>query len=84
MDISKILGFGAGMNSDIVGYIGSDSMPTCKTAVCWYLYLKPFNITAAQLKAFQVEGVDNNYRGTDFTKDAKYYNKILYTKALLS
>jgi len=71
------------MMSDIVGYIGSDSMPLCTTAVCWYLYQKPFQITAEQLKAFQIEGVDNNYRQTDLSKDSKYYNKILYTKALI-
>ena len=79
--MSKLLGFGASMNSDIVGYIGSDTIPSCKKGLCWYLYVKPFKITQAQLDSFKVKGVEANARGTNFSTDARWYSKILYTKA---
>lgn len=42
VDVSKLLTFGAGMTSDVIGYNGSDSMPNCTASICWYLYRKPF------------------------------------------
>ena len=45
IDISKILDVGAVLKSYIVGYIGTDTMPTCSENLCWYIYTTHFKIT---------------------------------------
>jgi hypothetical protein len=37
IDLSRVLNVGASMNSHIMGYIGTDTMPLCTNKLCWYL-----------------------------------------------
>jgi hypothetical protein len=44
-DASKLLNIGAAMKSHIMGYIGTDTMPTCTKNFCWYIHESPFALT---------------------------------------
>lgn len=62
LDISKLLDIASSMKSNISGYVGTDSMPPCTKAYCYYVYEKVFQITQDQLDYFKVKDVKYNAR----------------------
>lgn len=67
VDLSKLVGFAAHMKSDMITYVGSDTMPKCTQGICWYLYLKQFKITKKQLDLLRVDKVQSNVRATNLS-----------------
>lgn len=44
-DLTRLVNVGSVMHAFIMGYLGTDTMPSCEKQHCWYLYQLPFAIT---------------------------------------
>ena len=38
LDLSLLLDQSAGLHSNIIGYVGTDTSPPCSRYLCWYIY----------------------------------------------
>ena len=56
IDLSLLITPEISLQNYIVGYIGSDSMPTCEKNYCWYVIEKVFDVTSEQLNALKEAG----------------------------
>lgn len=54
LDFSKLMDKPIAMNSNMFGYKGSDTQPTCDI-VCWYVFAEPFTITQTTLDAIKTQ-----------------------------
>lgn len=74
IDLSKLIDIGSSMHSNITGYAGTDTMPTCTNKICWYLYEAPYALTQANLDFFtnQDPTVKSNNRVGDQGDPTKY------------
>ena len=62
-DLTQLFDKTVAMDQSILGYKGSDTMPTCNI-VCWYAFVEPFTITQAtyDLMLGQGQNITNNVR----------------------
>lgn len=65
------------MRSYLMGYVGTDSMPNCLKAVCWYLYQQPFLLTQQNLDYFKVDGLASNVRNRDLASGVTPYRMTM-------
>lgn len=66
------------MNSNIYGYIGTDTMPTCTNGLCWFIHQQPYVINEEQLNFFKVDGVAANARMFDQSEPDQYSRLFLF------
>ena len=71
------------MNTQILGYMGTETEPSCMTGFCWYMNLPSGYITQSTLDSLKVSGVEFNNRATDQGASPIYkmkYNGLFYTE----
>ena len=61
------------MTTQMLSYIGSDTMPNCTSLLCWYLSMPIQTITQDTLNKLMVTGVTANNRATDLGKAVTYH-----------
>ena len=66
VDLSTIMPRDYGLNHNVSGYTGSDSMPPCNGRQCNYFLEDTYTITKEQLNNVKVEGVLYNNRMIQF------------------
>lgn len=56
IDLSQLVPKTLGVNVDITGYRGTDSMPDCNYVICWYVLQTPYTMTTEQYNFFVMAG----------------------------
>lgn len=56
IDLSQLVPKTLGVNVDITGYRGTDSMPDCNYVICWYVLQTPYKMTTEQYNFFVMAG----------------------------
>lgn len=76
VDISTLISKVIGVNVDITGYRGTDSMPDCDYVICWYVLQTPFTLTTDQYNFFVMSGQPWNARQNNLSTNPDAYQTV--------
>lgn len=73
LDLNLLFPKTSPMTTQMLGYIGSDTMPNCSSYFCWYISMPIQTITQATLDKLKSADVPYNNRATDLGSSIIYH-----------
>ena len=83
IDLNQVFSKTSPMDTQILGYMGTETEPNCMDKFCWYMNLPAGTITQATLDMLKVKDVEFNNRATGQGGSSIYkmkYDGLFYTE----